>query len=76
MKYRILVLKVDPWEHAEKSDDFGKVDCLQTENFKLPPEPLNTLKKVELLVGKKDGGGEIFDLIFQFELSLWVVNVS
>lgn len=76
MKYRILVLKVDPWAHPEMSDDYGKVDCLQTENFKLPPEPLNTLKKVELLVAKEEGGGEIFDLVFQFELSLWAVTVS
>lgn len=76
MRYRILLIKVNPWENSEKSDDYGKVDCLQTENFKLPPEPLNTLKKVELLVGNNDTGVEIYSLVFQFELSLWFVNVS
>ena len=75
-RYRILVIRLDPWSHGIKQDDFGKVDCLQTAEFKLPPEPLNELKKVELLVGSSEAGDELMYLIFQYETSLWSVCVS
>ena len=76
LKYRLLLLRFDPWKRGEKQEDYGKVDCVQTVDFKLPPEPLSLLKKVDLLVGSGDDGSELKFLVFQYETSLWSVSIS
>lgn len=76
LRYRLLLLRLDPWKRGEKQADYGKVDCVQTVDFKLPPEPLSLLKKVDLLVGSGDDGSDLKFLVFQYETSLWSVSIS
>ena len=74
--YRLLMLKFNPWVKGDTSTDFGQLICLSTVRFKLPPEALYSLKKVELLLGTQDSKELLMSLVFQYESSLWTVPLS
>lgn len=74
--YRLFMLKFNPWVRGDSSKDFGKVICLSTVKFKLPPVALYSLKRVELLLNTSDNKELLMQLMFQYESSLWTVPLS
>ena len=76
-KVVLMVLRSDPWSRAKEK--VLHLDTMRTAEIKLPPLPLDQLKKVFMLSSNvnsesKEGISEAH-LILQYENEIWTINL-
>jgi len=74
-KYRLFMIRSDPWSSGEARNNFGAIDSFQTADFSMPPESVSRLKHVDLLTALGDDG-LLISLVCQYEESLWTVRLD